>query len=215
MRILSPSLLSADFLNLGKDIDMLNRSEAEWFHLDIMDGVFVPNISYGFSIVEPVRKATNKLLDVHLMIIEPERYIKRFADAGANFLTIHIEATKEPIKAIEMIKSHGMNSGIAVNPKTPISAVEGVLEYADMILLMSVEPGFGGQKFIPTTLDKIKSLKEMIVKGGYSTLIEVDGGISTDNADIIFEAGADVVVAGKSIFKSDDPIQTIKTICGK
>ncbi|MFI3322381.1 MAG: ribulose-phosphate 3-epimerase [Rikenellaceae bacterium] len=215
MKIVSPSLLSADFLNLSKDIEMLNRSEAEWFHLDIMDGVFVPNISFGFPIVEKIRKATDKVLDLHLMIVEPERYIEQFAKAGADFLTVHVEASVHLHRTLSHIRNCGMKCGVALNPHTPLSSIEEVICDTDMILLMSVNPGFGGQSFIEATLDKVKRLKAMIEKSGSKALIQVDGGVNFKNYEAIFEAGADVLVAGNAVFSSENPELTIKQICGK
>ena len=212
MKIISPSLLSADFLNLQRDIDMLNKSEAQWFHLDIMDGVFVPNISYGFPIIAPIRKSTTKVLDVHLMITQPERYIDDFAKAGADYLTVHSEASPHLHRTLQYIRSKGMKAGVALNPHTPLSAIEEVIDMADMILLMSVNPGFGGQSFIDSTMDKIVRLKAMITAKGASTLIQVDGGVTPLNAKALFDAGVDVVVAGSAVFNSKDPMQTIKDI---
>ncbi|MEG1649194.1 MAG: ribulose-phosphate 3-epimerase [Rikenellaceae bacterium] len=212
MKIISPSLLSADFLNLQRDIDMLNRSDAAWFHLDVMDGVFVPNISYGFPIIEPIRKATTKILDAHLMIVQPERYVERFAKVGVDYLTVHVEASVHLHRTLEQIKSLGMKAGVALNPHSSLSTIEEVVEMADMVLLMSVNPGFGGQSFISSTIDKIKRLKEMIIAKNANTLIQIDGGVTTQNAKQIFDAGADVVVAGSAVFKSADPITTIKEL---
>lgn len=212
MKIVSPSLLSADFLNLQRDIDMLNRSEAQWFHLDIMDGVFVPNISYGFPIIEPIRKSTTKILDVHLMIVQPERYVEQFAKAGADYLTVHVEASTHLHRTLQHIKSLGMKAGVALNPHTPLSSIEEIIDMADMVLLMSVNPGFGGQSFIGSTIDKIKRLKAMITAKNANTLIQIDGGVTTQNVAQIFDAGADVVVAGSAVFKSADPITTIKEL---
>ncbi len=212
MKIISPSLLSADFLNLQRDIDMLNKSEAQWFHLDIMDGVFVPNISYGFPLIAPIRSATTKVLDVHLMITQPERYIDDFAKAGVDFLTVHVEASTHLHRTLQHIRSKGMKAGVALNPHTSLSTIEEIIDMADMVLLMSVNPGFGGQSFIESTLDKVVRLKAMINARGASTLIQIDGGVTPLNAPALFEAGADVVVAGSAVFGSKDPMQTIKDI---
>lgn len=212
MKIVSPSLLSADFLNLQRDIDMLNRSEAQWFHLDIMDGVFVPNISYGFPILEPLRASTSKVLDVHLMIVQPERYVEQFAKAGADYLTVHVEASTHLHRTLQHIKSLGMKAGVALNPHTSLSSIEEIIEMADMILLMSVNPGFGGQSFIDSTLSKIERLKAMIIARNSNTLIQIDGGVTPNNVAQIYNAGADVVVAGSAVFKSENPLETIKQL---
>ncbi|MFI3315886.1 MAG: ribulose-phosphate 3-epimerase [Rikenellaceae bacterium] len=215
MRIISPSLLSANFLNLSSDIEMLNRSDAQWFHLDIMDGVFVPNISYGFPIIEPIKASTEKVLDVHLMIVEPERYVEKFAKVGADYLTVHAEASTHLHRTIQQIQSLGMKAGVALNPHSSLSSIEEIIDMADMVLLMSVNPGFGGQSFIESTYDKISRLKEMIVKRSSNTLIQVDGGVTTANCDKVFAAGADVVVAGSAVFGSSNPELTIKQILGE
>lgn len=215
MKILSPSLLSADFLNPQGDIDMLNQSDAQWFHIDVMDGMFVPNISFGFPIIECVRKATDKVLDVHLMIEQPERYVERFAKAGADMLTVHVEATTHLHRVIGQIKDCGMKAGVALNPHTPLSAIEEVVDYADMILLMSVNPGFAAQSFIESTIDKCRRLKEMIEAKGASTLIQLDGGVNSGNAKAIFDAGCDVIVAGNAVFKSENPLKTIEDLLSK
>ena len=204
-RIISPSVLSADFLHLGRDTEMLNRSEAEWIHIDVMDGVFVPNISFGFPLMPPIRKGTKKVLDTHLMIVEPERYIERFAKAGANIITIHIEATEDLPAAIRMIKACGVKAGVSIKPKTPVSAIVPYLNELDLVLIMSVEPGFGGQSFIPGSLEKIAQLRAMAREMGLETIIEVDGGISARNAGAVYGAGADVLVAGSSVFGAEDP----------
>lgn len=209
MAIIAPSFLAADFLRLGEECKMINNSEAEWFHLDVMDGRFVPNISYGMPIVEQIRKTTDKICDVHLMIVEPEKYIDAFAKAGADNLTIHWEASTHLHSSIQQIKSHGMKAGVAVNPATPVSFLKDILMYLDLVLIMTVNPGFGGQEFIPHSLEKVRELRNMIDEKKYSTLIEVDGGISLDNASSLVHAGADVLVAGSSIFKTKDPVTTI------
>lgn len=208
MKIISPSLLSADFLNLGSHCDMINRSQADWFHLDIMDGMFVPNISFGLPIVEAVRRATTKVLDVHLMIERPERYVADFRRAGADFLTFHVEATNHIHRTLQAIKAEGMRAGVSLCPATSLHTVREVLDDAQMILLMSVNPGFGGQQFIESTYSKIERLRDM----GYTGIIQVDGGVNIDNAPQLFAAGADCLVAGNAIFKSDDPEQTIRTM---
>mgnify|MGYP001145354898 CR=1 FL=1 len=194
-RIVSPSILSADFGNLERDIRMIDRSAAEWIHVDVMDGVFVPNISFGFPVMKPLRRATRKVLDVHLMITEPERYLRRFVEAGADFVTFHHEATREA----------GAKVGISIKPATPPEALGDLLPEIDMALVMSVEPGFGGQSFIPESLDKIRALDRMRREAGLGFLIEVDGGISASNAGEVFAAGADAVVAGSAVFGAADP----------
>ena len=214
--LVAPSLLSANFLNLEKDIIMLNQSEADWFHLDVMDGLFVPNISFGFPIIEKIRKATCKILDVHLMIVEPERYLERFKKVGADIISIHMEACKNPVEALRKIKSLGAKAGIVINPATPVTILDQVINEADMVLLMSVNPGFGGQSFIPATISKIVELRQMITSGRLKVLIEVDGGIDLHNAPSLVQSGADILVAGNTIFASPDPVHTIhllKTIC--
>jgi ribulose-phosphate 3-epimerase len=212
MAIIAPSLLSADFLNLAKDCAMLNESEADWFHLDVMDGRFVPNISFGFPIIEKVRKATTKICDVHLMILEPGNYAEAFKKAGADVLTVHYEACPHLHRNLQQIKSLGMRTGVALNPHTPVSLLSDVLPDIDLVCLMSVNPGFGGQQFIPHTITKIRALKQMILERGLHTLIEIDGGVTLDNAHSILHAGADVLVAGNTVFKSNDPIETIAAL---
>jgi ribulose-phosphate 3-epimerase len=209
MPIVAPSLLSANFLRLEEDCKMLNESQADWFHLDVMDGRFVPNISFGFPIIEQVRKTTNKVCDVHLMILEPEKYTEAFKNAGADFLTIHIEACTHLHRNIQQIKGFGMKAGVALNPHTPVSSLSEVLHDIDLVLIMSVNPGFGGQKFIPNTINKIKQLRRMIDEKGLNVHIEIDGGITVENASSIVEAGADVLVAGNTVFKSANPKETI------
>jgi ribulose-phosphate 3-epimerase len=209
MAIIAPSLLSADFLHLEKDCNMLNESKADWFHLDIMDGRFVPNISFGPMMVEFFRKATTKICDVHLMIIEPEKYAEAFKKAGADILTVHIETCQHLHRNIQQIKGLGMQAGVAINPHTPVSDLADILEDIDMVCMMSVNPGFGGQSFIPHTLNKIKALREMINARSLKVKIEVDGGVTLENAKSIIDAGADVLVAGSTVFKSADPKETI------
>jgi ribulose-phosphate 3-epimerase len=207
--MIAPSLLAADFGHLEKEIELVNRSEADWIHLDIMDGLFVPNLSVGTPVVEAVSRLSTKELDVHLMIIRPERYFEKFRSAGADILTIHIEASVHLHRAVEEIKSLGMKAGISLNPHTPVSMLEEIIGFADLILVMSVNPGFGGQQFIPSTVEKIRKLKALINDTGSEALIEVDGGIDEKNAGMIFEAGADVLVAGTSVFRTPDPIKAI------
>lgn len=209
MPIIAPSLLSANFLNLDADCKMLNESEADWYHLDVMDGRFVPNISFGPMIIEFFRKATTKVCDVHLMIEEPEKYAEQFKNAGADILSVHIEACRHLHRNIQQIKSLGMKAGVAVNPHTPVSSLSDILHDIDLICLMSVNPGFGGQKFIPHTLEKIKQLRKMIDEKGLKVQIEIDGGVTLENAPSIIAAGADVLVAGNTVFKSADPKATI------
>lgn len=211
-RIIAPSVLSADFLNLGRDIGMLNQSKAEWIHLDIMDGLFVPNISFGLPVVQAIRKATTKTLDVHLMIEQPERYITAFADAGADILTLHYEASRHLHRAMQQIRDAGMKAGVVLNPHTPVELLQDLLPYLDLVLLMSVNPGFGGQKFIPQILDKTVRLKKMIEKRGLEVLIEVDGGVNAETAAQLFDAGADALVAGSYVFGSEDPQKTIERL---
>ncbi|MEM8901249.1 MAG: ribulose-phosphate 3-epimerase [Bacteroidota bacterium] len=205
----APSILSADFLELGNAIRMVNQSQADWIHVDVMDGMFVPNISFGFPILEAVRKIATKPLDVHLMIEKPERYVEAFAKAGADHLTVHLEASTHLDRSIQAIKEQGMKAGAALNPATPVEGLKHVLPQLDVVCLMSVNPGFGGQSFIPYTYDKIRKLKEMIHSAGSSTLIEIDGGVNNKNAALLLEAGADVLVAGSFVFKAEDPQATI------
>lgn len=207
--IVAPSLLSADFLHLENDIEMINQSEADWFHLDVMDGVFVPNISYGMPVIDAIHKHATKPLDVHLMIVQPERYIKEFKAVGAEILTVHYEASTHLHRSFQAIKNEGMKAGVALNPHTPVSVLEDIAADADLILIMSVNPGFGGQKFIENTYKKVAQAKELVLKSGSKALIEVDGGVTTANARKLYEAGADALVAGSFVFNSKDPIATI------
>lgn len=212
MPIIAPSLLASNFLNLQAECDMLNESSADWYHLDIMDGRFVPNISYGPMLVEFFRKATTKVCDVHLMIEEPGDYAEIFKKAGADILSVHIEACPHLHRNIQQIKSLGMQAGVAINPHTPVESLKDILADIDMVCMMSVNPGFGGQSFIPHTLLKIKQLREMIDERSLHVKIEVDGGVTLDNAKSILDAGADVLVAGNTVFKSADPIATIASL---
>jgi ribulose-phosphate 3-epimerase len=209
-RIIAPSLLSADFLNLGKDIDMINNSKAEWIHCDIMDGHFVPNLSFGFSILRQIRSKTRKIMDVHLMITNAEHYINEYLQAGADILTVHFEAVNHLNRVVETIKTRGKMAGISLNPHTPVSLLEEIIPHTDMILLMSVNPGFGGQSFISGTIDKIRKLREFIQKLNPDCLIQVDGGVNTGNARMLFDAGANVLVAGNAVFHAQHPEKEIE-----
>lgn len=211
-RIVAPSILSADLGNLERDIKMIDSSAAEWVHIDVMDGVFVPNISFGFPIMKPVRKSTAKVLDVHLMICNPERYLKRFAEAGADYIIFHHEATNSHLAAIQEIKTAGAKAGVSVKPATAIEEIFPYLSELDVVLVMSVEPGFGGQSFMPHSLDKVRALRAEIERNGYDCLIEIDGGVTINNAREVFESGVDVVVAGSSVFGADDPKEAILKI---
>lgn len=215
MALIAPSVLSADFLNLSRDIQMINQSEADWFHLDVMDGRFVPNISFGLPVIAAIKKEAQKTLDVHLMIEEPGKYAEDFKKAGADVLSVHVEACPHLHRNLQQIKSLGMKPGVAINPHTPVQHIFDVLHDIEVVCLMSVNPGFGGQKFIEYTLEKIKMLKAEIKRRGCSTLIEIDGGVTLDNASIILEAGADVLVAGNTVFGSENPAETIKLLKAK
>jgi len=210
--LISPSLLAADFGNLEKEVLMINKSQADWLHLDIMDGVFVPNISFGFPVIEHVKKIASKPLDVHLMIVEPDRFLSRFRDAGANILTVQYEACVHLQRTVTEIRNMGMKAGVALNPHTTVSLLKNTLPFIDMVLIMTVNPGFGGQSFIPESYNKISELREMIDKGGYKVLIEVDGGIDTKNAAKLIESGVNVLVAGNAVFGSKDPVDTIRKL---
>ncbi|MGM0667578.1 MAG: ribulose-phosphate 3-epimerase [Bacteroidota bacterium] len=210
--LVSPSLLAADFGRLDRDIAMVNHSRADWLHLDIMDGVFVPNISFGFPVLEHVKKLSEKPMDVHLMIVDPDRYLERFRDAGARILTVHHEACRHLNRTVTEIRRLGMKAGVSLNPHTPVSVLEWVLPYIDMVLIMTVNPGYGGQEFIPNSYDRIRALKDMISKGAHDVMIQVDGGVDTGNAKMLVDSGVDVLVAGSSVFGSDDPEETIRKL---
>ena len=212
MKIIAPSLLSADFLNLGRDIEMLNASKAEWIHLDIMDGRFVPNISFGLPVAEAVHRISKKHLDVHLMIEEPEKYLSAFRAAGADSISIHYEATRHLHRAMQQIRDLGALAGVVLNPATPVELLADILPDLDFVLLMSVNPGFGGQKFIPQALRKVRRLREMIDREGYRVMIEVDGGVNAVTAPELFRAGADILVAGSYVFGAPDPLAAIDTL---
>lgn len=211
-KMIAPSLLSADFLNLRNDVEMINRSDADWFHCDIMDGVFVPNLSFGIPVIQAVKRLAQKPLDVHLMIVHPEHYFEAFAKAGADIITFHYEACTHIHRAVQQIKALGIKAGVVLNPHTPVCVLEDIIADLDVVLLMSVNPGFGGQQFIERTYDKVRKLRQMIDEQHASALIEVDGGVNTKNASALFAAGADVLVAGNAVFKSDNPINTIKEL---
>lgn len=210
--IIAPSMLSANFGNLDHDIEMINRSDADWFHLDVMDGVFVPNISFGFPVIESIAKKATKPLDIHLMIVQPERYIERIAEAGATIMNVHQEACNHLHRTVEDIKKHDMKAAVTLNPATPVQMLNDIISDLDMVLLMSVNPGFGGQKFIEHTYVKIRELKELIIKTNSSALIEVDGGVNLENAPMLAQAGADVLVAGNTIFNNDNPLKVISSL---
>ena len=210
--LIAPSILSADFANLQKDIEMINGSEADWFHIDVMDGVFVPNISFGFPVIKQINKYAKKPLDVHLMIVDPDRYFDRFKEVGADILSVHYEACKHLHRSIQAIKALDMKAGVVLNPHASVYVLEDILADVDLVMLMSVNPGFGGQKFIENTLVKIKRLKELIEKTNSKALIEIDGGVNLANSVDLIRSGADVLVAGNTVFGSDDPLDTISKL---
>jgi ribulose-phosphate 3-epimerase len=210
--LIAPSVLAADFANLQRDIEMINNSQADWFHIDIMDGVFVPNISFGIPVLEAITKHAKKTIDVHLMIVDPDRYIKTFAQLGANILTVHYEACTHLHRTLQAIKAEGMKAGVALNPHTNVNLLEDVINDIDMVCIMSVNPGFGGQSFIENTYSKIEKLKEIITRNNATTLIEIDGGVTDKNAIQLITAGADVLVAGNFVFKAENPTQTIANL---
>lgn len=210
--IVAPSILSADFANLQRDVEMINESKAPWFHIDVMDGVFVPNISFGFPVIKAINKYAKKPLDVHLMIVQPERYIEDFKNAGTYLLSVHYEACTHLHRTLQQIKAAGMKTGVAINPHTPVSVLDDVLNDTDLVCMMSVNPGFGGQKFIENTYKKITQLKQMIKDKGCQTLIEIDGGVDLNNYKKLLDTGADVLVAGNTVFSSSNPLKTIEEL---
>jgi ribulose-phosphate 3-epimerase len=210
--IVSPSVLSADFANLQRDVEFLHNSEAEWIHVDVMDGVFVPNISFGFPVLQAIRQHTSKFIDVHLMIVEPEKYIEQFSAAGADLISVHYESTQHLDRIIHQIKATGAQAGVVLNPATPVSVLSEVIHLLDLVLIMSVNPGFGGQSFIQNSLHKVVDCKNLIAAKGSKAKIEVDGGVNLQNAASLVAAGADVLVAGNAVFKSENPTETIRQL---
>lgn len=210
--IISPSVLSCDFANVQRDVEMINNSKADWFHIDVMDGVFVPNISFGFPVIQAIKKHAKKPLDVHIMIVNPDQFVEEFAKAGTDILTVHFEACTHLHRTIQLIKSHGMKAGVALNPHTNVNVLEDVIADLDLVLIMSVNPGFGGQKFIESAVEKVSKLKQLISSNNSKALIEVDGGVNLETGKILVDAGADALVAGSFVFNSENPTNTIQSL---